>query len=1112
MSHTCTFITNPFFYAVGNTPAICLTDTLAPEEDAEILLLGCGDVRNILFTLFSDNAHGYSGRAKLDVTCCDMEPGVLARNILLLSILSDEVDGKKLDAMWSMYYDIYINKEASELLTAHAEKLETCSGTMDDWRESQYGEWMRMVSESSLRVLHGLWKQYASMASRTVERKEAMAQDYAKGIQAVKANPLHGREKPYVKAIRAGGISSIGNTMFAQAISGCHEQFWKRGYTLSSPQTTTRLPNPTLYHTGNGEGFNLQYATNPVVGYHLKPALVPTKEFSPKISSRGLNADDLFLLARKQFDSWCSAFREARKRQLGNSVTHRPALILRFFVGDYAALCTSLQHSESGSTCPGIYTSGWNAEALQLNSTDYGESANIKGPTTFNVIDTSNLVDHVGLVNLLITTVPLLRRETSSVLKTESYLFDGKTPYGALQAALCGNPELFGIILGVFPPSFFMGYTSRSNYEDVILRSIGDGDFGTQGRGAAYDRADWKPLFPSLSAKGPREFAGKLSIEPSSLAEFLFRVYLSMFYVEDRGKWNEALKSGMDMHQAMVRFSIVHYTRETFVRLLFTIKSRISTDWEKTIGVLLSRIIRDKSLLPSGYVNISDLTLQLCRYKFLNSLPPAKKDQLIPQIKDWKIIPQIVCLSLIVPRKALATIWAAKMATPVLQTSIKAMGETRGPAFSSLHLVFGKVVSKGDVEDAEEKGSFVVVSGEGGSKEGSDLIVIFQVPAYMLRPDDEVSFQILSTPHSSLYIENELGLNLELFSTKLSNKECVFVSKHLPNIEKEPEVLSPVIPASQSPDSLVSLSVLLDRSHERVESFSAILSNIPEVKTSTVAVTSKSGLLKYENLTEQVNFPLPVARPTVKTRIIEKKSTKIEVTASTTNADFTALQSDDQARFPAILCHQGLCLWNIHRIDLDKLPALELGKLNPNMIFSHFEYAMSLRERDNLAKVDSRQISETRTDLLAGVKSVLTDLVRSVLLSPNSFILVGDSIIFPTDLRLDASSNTIVIDACILPLTSPFKMAPEANAFVAKNIQALNEGLVIPEKVDRIWKELVVSSVERCRGKRYSHDPQKCEYHTGGKIPLTYEAREVPFCSCSKVGFASLYNYDAFAA
>lgn len=54
MSHPLFWLSKQFFYPIGNTSAISLTQDLSPEQTADILLLGCGDPRNILFTLYSD--------------------------------------------------------------------------------------------------------------------------------------------------------------------------------------------------------------------------------------------------------------------------------------------------------------------------------------------------------------------------------------------------------------------------------------------------------------------------------------------------------------------------------------------------------------------------------------------------------------------------------------------------------------------------------------------------------------------------------------------------------------------------------------------------------------------------------------------------------------------------------------------------------------------------------------------------------------------------------------------------------------------------------------------------------------------------------------------------
>lgn len=94
MAHPVLWPKNTFFYPIGNTSAISLTETLPPEEPGTILLLGCGDPRSILFTVHSETTlstslldrccfthlhklHQSTGQRKLDFTCCDAEPAVL---------------------------------------------------------------------------------------------------------------------------------------------------------------------------------------------------------------------------------------------------------------------------------------------------------------------------------------------------------------------------------------------------------------------------------------------------------------------------------------------------------------------------------------------------------------------------------------------------------------------------------------------------------------------------------------------------------------------------------------------------------------------------------------------------------------------------------------------------------------------------------------------------------------------------------------------------------------------------------------------------------------------------------------------------------------------------
>lgn len=68
-----------FFYPVGNTPAVSLTQDLPSGTKADILLLGCGDVRHILFTI--NNEQEAREKRSLDITCCDVDHCVIGMEI-----------------------------------------------------------------------------------------------------------------------------------------------------------------------------------------------------------------------------------------------------------------------------------------------------------------------------------------------------------------------------------------------------------------------------------------------------------------------------------------------------------------------------------------------------------------------------------------------------------------------------------------------------------------------------------------------------------------------------------------------------------------------------------------------------------------------------------------------------------------------------------------------------------------------------------------------------------------------------------------------------------------------------------------------------------------------
>lgn len=63
------------FHVSSFEPAVNLTEDLPAGVNADILLLGCGDARHILYTSFVEQ--GLVDRQRIDITACDVDENVI---------------------------------------------------------------------------------------------------------------------------------------------------------------------------------------------------------------------------------------------------------------------------------------------------------------------------------------------------------------------------------------------------------------------------------------------------------------------------------------------------------------------------------------------------------------------------------------------------------------------------------------------------------------------------------------------------------------------------------------------------------------------------------------------------------------------------------------------------------------------------------------------------------------------------------------------------------------------------------------------------------------------------------------------------------------------------
>jgi len=187
-----------------------------------------------------------------------------------------------------------------------------------------------------------------------------------------------------------------------------YERFWTTGSFANEAQKFLHT-NPTFVYSLSGSTFNVHYGTDPLAAFHLSSVVTSKPQH--------VTTEDLIENAKEQFCSWISSFR--KRVSVGSSAN----LTIRFFAGESLAFCRALQiRKEAKIIQTGVYTYQWGGSQIAFDSEDYGTSSTSLAPVSFNVIETSNLTDHTGLLNVLLATIPLLQQKPWSVIYTNALL------------------------------------------------------------------------------------------------------------------------------------------------------------------------------------------------------------------------------------------------------------------------------------------------------------------------------------------------------------------------------------------------------------------------------------------------------------------------------------------------------------------------------------------------------------------------------------------------------------------------------------------------------------------------------------------------------------------
>ncbi|KAK7431531.1 hypothetical protein QQZ08_002022 [Neonectria magnoliae] len=983
-----------------------------------------------------------------------------------------------------------IDSTTTKAILDQTTKLLSISETLEDWDASIYGRATKFCDADTLADVRRIWKLIKGTADKA--RKDSYVKEVQNNVQSSRDI----RERMLGKAgVNPTGMRSAAplSLQSQNELPNASTQYWKDG-TVTPSQGGSQTPNPLLAGLLSEDNI-LHYGSDPVMGYHLATAYAPLADSSPLKPQEGVKGFKAAAAARTQFSEWISAFK----------LVFGKKLVVRYAVADALAFCHSLQ----SSTGANLYRRLWDNKPLKLDQRTYGNNG--AGPTAFDAIDTSNLSDHIGAINVLIAAGPLLNDKPWASLFTELLIHRGGHQLNALENILRGDAPTVSLLLGFSPVQYWTNAKCESHVDEIFISAMQSKKSDSQFR----SRLAWRRDDQFSGHAGGRS---KLHIDAKSLVRLIMPLFRRMFESEDVSQtFSFAASSSV----------YPHFHRGSFAALLKVVMYRVQTDWGAMCTELLNTIAQDPSLILTSN-QMQDFCIQL-HLLGVNTerwiMNQIKQEPGLGTFNVWKPIPLAVAVTLVVPRNTISRLYQGsawhKVASPCLVGSLRASPKATSQwhnMFGDVHLIFGNVKETGSRNEDNFRVS--IEQDRDGWSGTAPLIASFYVPVSALQVEPKhtiVGISVLPSVQSTPLYSHTLGLNMTVFETNLNDRAAVFVTKYLPGQKSYPIIC----------DNVKGLGSAIDIGKD--DKTTKLMAEVPPTQTklttitSHLDITSKKGkdLLKEKvpielsqespfvidivfgdnKLVCPLRFPLPVTKTGSRTRIA-RTSGYIEVIAPIAQSG----TSEELAGFifPAALSSGVPYTLNTPHLNLDMLPILDAQRSQDKMRWLTTLTSLQFSAREKRLRDEADSETGLSGDPRVNFKeSIFTMFMLASGLQGGQTGMFSINhpeqggihmLLFVSALRLDGDSASVVLDAAVIPFTTELIESGRMEAFLLliRTLECCTLNVNDAELV--LWKKVLPSLAERCR--TWSHGPG-CEYKKKhATIPLSLEPGKQALCSC----------------
>ncbi|KDN42585.1 hypothetical protein RSAG8_06728, partial [Rhizoctonia solani AG-8 WAC10335] len=736
----------------------------------------------------------------------------------------------------------------------------------------------------------------------------------------------------------------------------------------------------------------------------------------------------------------------------------------------------------------------------------------------------------VRALNLLIATPPLLKQNpcSQSVLYTEALLPSGEDVTKSFLDRLCTDVPTIAALFGVVPRPYVSGFTPQSNIHEIIFyktMTTEPSKLGADMHGHQYhERVAWtNPCSGDSLTTGKRI---TLCFEAERMARTLYGIYDRMFSNEKMA----TLASSTTMSRLM-SLAEVNFHRESVAYLFQAVRRRVNLrggTWGQVASKFVQMGIEAGSRLLETN-NYQDMCLQLHLFGIftVDTLKPGWTDlRVFPRLNifdDWGNLPPVVCVVLTVPRRRLQVFNEdpKKIGSPTMQCCLWVDGSHES-IFATIHAVWGRCIKSSNSD------RIVIEEEPRGMRGPCDLVISFWTSTRILEyPGTRVDLRLKTTPASTMAFMQKLGLSLQIFSASITDKHHVRVLPYRPTLASEPlnypssgenlqaslnhpGSLCEAIVAEQTSHHVDSLSIRFEECRHHVDSLSIRFevdepaeqeSLLKGAGVATKQVSPCTMELIIGKRAHPIMYPYPIQGSNPKLRIA-RKSHYIEIIVPVSRP------SDHAGYFlnPFPILGTGAYRpWNIHHLNLDRLPILDtkvpskVEWLNPLCALQLSDAEKSIRNGDEVRKEQAPNALLNFKDTIHAIamhySGVQGRQSRTIALCD---ITQGGmyAILFISGIRLDLASMTIAFDAAVIPLSEK-RMDELGNA--SGHMQRLSSNPIVQVRTRGheviAWKRALPAFVERCRN--WVHK-SNCEYHVQRQIPLSVAWEENPLCSCGQ--------------